>query len=118
MEKINEWNMLRPVYWYGNSVNSPDDCLFIDMFGSVFEDDFNRAIELMPDQLPEHFSVKRYLEGIRDQSKNNVPDLTKIKKLYIMLEQMDERRSTNWRTIYPWLIELFQQHLDNDIKRE
>ena len=110
MEKLNEWNKQRPVYWYGNSVNDPDH-MFIDMFGDTFKEDFDRAINLMPTKFPEHQSVRNYLIGIRDQSSNTGINLTRIKKLYTILEQLDQRRNTNWRDVYPWLSELFQQHI-------
>ena len=105
-EKINEWNTIRPIYWYGNSVNNPE-YMFIDIFGNVFEDDFTRAIELMPEQLPEHISVKEYLKGIHAQVKTSQPNLDRIKQLYEFLEMMDARRKTNWRSIYPQLVDLF-----------
>ena len=113
MEKINEWNKQRPVYWYGNSVNHPD-YMFIDMFGDIFKEDFNRAIALMPNSLPEHQSVRNYLIGMRDQSSNTGINLTRIEKLYIMLETFDKRRNTDWRSVYPWLPELFKQHIGKD----
>ncbi len=110
MAKINEWNKQRPIYWYGNSVNGPD-YMFIDMFGDVFNEDFNRAIALMPNMLPEHQSVRNYLIGIKNQSGNTGINLTRIEKLYTMLELFDQRRNTNWRSVYPWLVELFKQHI-------
>ncbi len=110
LEKINKWNEVRPIYWYGNSVNDPD-FMFIDMFGDVFRDDFNRAIDLMPTMFPEHQSIRNYLMGIRDQAGSTGINLTRIEKLYIMLEQSDYRRNTNWRKVYPWLVKLFQQHI-------
>jgi hypothetical protein len=113
MEKIIEWNKQRPVYWYGNSVNSPD-FMFIDMFGDVFKADFDSAIDLMPTEFPEHQSVRNYLIGIRDQSGNTGINLTRIEKLYTMLETFDKRRNTNWRSVYPWLPELFKQHIGKD----
>lgn len=112
MLKINQWNLVRPVYWYGNSVNGPD-YMFIDQFGPEFLDDFNRAIDLMPDDLPERRSVKDYLRGIRDQVANSQPDLTKIKKLYKLLSTLDQRRGTDWTKVYPWLVDLFNKHIGN-----
>jgi hypothetical protein len=85
--------------------------MFIDMFGDVFRDDFNRAIDLMPTMFPEHQSIRNYLMGIRDQAGSTGINLTRIEKLYIMLEQSDYRRNTNWRKVYPWLVKLFQQHI-------
>lgn len=109
-EKINQWNNTRDVWWYGNSVNSPD-WLFIDMFGDEFTNDFNRAIDIMPTREPEHRSAKEYLKGIRDQAGSGKPDLTRIKKLYTMLNKLDSRRDTHWKNVYPYLENLVQQHL-------
>jgi len=108
-EKINEWNKIRPVYWYGNSVNSPSH-MFIDMFGDVFKDDFDRALALMPLRSKEQQQVKLYLQGIRDQSISQKPNLSKIQKLYEFLEKMDFRRNISWRSTYPYLLELFKKH--------
>jgi len=68
----------------------------------------------MPDQLPEHKSVKEYLKGIRDQSISSQPNLQKIKDLFEFLEKIDHRRNTNWRSVYPWLVELFHKHLGDE----
>lgn len=113
MEKINQWNLIRPVYWYGNSVNGPE-YMFIDQFGPIFEEDFTRAIDLMPDDLPERQSVKNYLIGIRDQMRNSKPNKTKIRKLRTFLNTLDQRRNTKWKRIYPWLEELFIKHLGDE----
>ncbi len=110
MNKIKTWNEVRPVHWYGNSIKEPN-ILTMDMFGDVFNDDFNKALELMPETFPEHIGAKQMLDGIRIQVKMSKPDLTKIGNLYIFLNTMDKRRKTSWRTVYPWLQDLFQQHL-------
>jgi len=116
-EKINVWNETREVWWYGNSVNGPS-FMFIDMFGDAFTEEFDRALALMPDREPEHRSAKSYLKGIRDQAKSKEPNLTEIKNLYIFLDKMDERRNTDWRSVYPKLVKLFQQHLGDMYERE
>jgi hypothetical protein len=85
--------------------------MFIDIFGNVFEDDFNCAIENMPNLVPEHSKVTEYLKGIRDQVKHSQPNKLKIKQLYTTLEQLDSRRNTNWRVVYPWLEVLFNKHI-------
>jgi hypothetical protein len=110
IEKINKWNNIRHVYNYCNSVNWPNH-MFIDIFGNVFEDDFNCAIENMPNLVPEHSKVTEYLKGIRDQVKHSQPNKLKIKQLYTTLEQLDSRRNTNWRVVYPWLEVLFNKHI-------
>lgn len=109
-EKINKWNQTRDVWWYGNSVNNIKH-MFIDIFGDAFTEEFDRAIALMPEREPEHRSTKAYLTGIRDQAKSKEPNLTEIKNLCIFLDKMDERRDTDWRSVYPKLADLVNKHL-------
>lgn len=111
--KIKEWNRVRDVWWYGNSVNGTP-FLFIDIFGDEFTEYFDQALKLMLTREPEHLSAKKYLQGIRDQAKSKEPNLTEIKNLYIFLDEMDKRRNTDWRSVYPKLVELFQQHLGDE----
>ena len=112
-EKINKWNEIRDVWWYGNSINNINH-FFIDIFGDVFTDYFDRAISLMPDRESEHRSAKKYLEGIRNQARSKEPNLTEIKNLYVFLDKMDQRRGTDWRSVYPKLVDLFRKHLGEE----
>lgn len=113
LEKIQEWNKIRPVYHYQNSVNGPS-YMFIDIFGGIFADDFDRALELKPTNTPEQRSSKAYLSGIAKQSNASSPNLAEIKKLFDFLNEMDRRRSTSWRKIFPWLeIEFAKYNLGN-----
>jgi hypothetical protein len=45
LNKINTWRQQRKIYHYQNSVNGPS-YMFIDIFGDIFQADFDRAIEL------------------------------------------------------------------------
>jgi hypothetical protein len=110
LEKIQHWNQTRPVYHYQNSVNGPD-YLFIDIFGNIFEKDFDRALALKLELTPEQQASKQYLAGIAQQSKSKSPNVEMITKLYNFLNETDRRRSTNWRQTFPWLIEEFNKYL-------
>jgi hypothetical protein len=104
LERINEWNQIRPIHHYQNSVNSPS-YLFIDIFGDIFREDFDRAIALKTDS-----SARNYLAGIAQQSVAPGPNVPEIINLYNFLIKMDQRRSTNWRKIFPWLINEFAKY--------
>jgi organic radical activating enzyme len=108
LQKINEWNKTRKVYHYQNSVNTPS-YMFIDIFGDIFLDDFNKAIELKPESNPEEISSKNYLRGIAKQSANG-PVVGEIIKLFEFLNKMDSRRNTNWSNTFPWLVEEFAKY--------
>ena len=109
LEKIQEWNKVRPVYHYQNSVNGPS-YMFIDIFGDIFAEDFNRALELKSNKTPEEQSSRSYLEGIAKQSSNKGPNIKEITNLYNFLNEMDRRRSTSWQKAFPWLIDEFKKH--------
>ena len=109
LQKIKEWNTIRPVYHYQNSVNGPR-YMFIDIFGDIFIDDFNRALELKPNITPEEKSSRQYLEGIAKQSASNGPNELAIQTLFNFLNEIDRRRSTDWKKTFPWLINEFARY--------
>ena len=109
LEKINRWNQTRPVWHYQNSVNSPD-YMFIDMFGDIFSKDFERALELKPNNTPEQQASREYLAGIAQQSASRQPDVGKITTLFDFLHQMDLRRGTDWSRTFPWLVHEFAKY--------
>jgi organic radical activating enzyme len=109
LAKINTWNETREVYHYQNSVNGPSP-FFIDIFGDIFLEDFDRALELKPSQFPEQVQSQEYLRGIAKQSASAGPRPDEIFKLYHLLTEMDKRRGTNWKTTFPWLITEFDKY--------
>lgn len=109
LEKIQQWNKVRPVYHYQNSVNGPS-YFMIDIFGDIFVDDFERALALKPSETSEQQQSKEYLRGIAQQSASCGPNLSEIKKLFTFLNEMDRRRNTNWQITFPWLIDEFAKY--------
>jgi hypothetical protein len=109
LERINVWNQQRTVYHYQNSVNHPS-YFFIDIFGDIFVQDFERALALKPEQTPEQIQSKNYLAGIAQQSAHCGPNVPEITKLFDFLNEMDRRRNTNWTQIFPWLVTEFAKY--------
>lgn len=109
LERINRWRETREIYHYQNSVNSPS-FMYIDIFGSIFQEDFNRALALKSENTPEQISSKRYLKGIAQQSASREPNIPEIQKLLTFLTEMDRRRSTDWTKTFPWLVEQFEKY--------
>ena len=107
--KINQWNQTRKVYHYQNSVNGPD-YMFIDLFGDIFREDFDRAIDLKLGLTPEDLNSKNYLIGIAKQSQHGAPKPEQIHQLFDFLNTMDQRRNTHWPTTFPWLIDEFKKY--------
>ena len=109
LQKIQTWNQTRTVYHYQNSVNNPD-YMFIDIFGDIFSKDFEQALALKPEHTAEQRSSKQYLAGIAQQAASQAPNLAMITKLHKFLNDMDQRRSTNWRVTFPWLVAEFGKY--------
>jgi hypothetical protein len=110
LQLINHYRESRPIHHYQNSVNGPS-YMFIDLFGDIFQQDFERALALKPDQTPEQQASKQYLAGIAKQSASRAPNVPEIKKLYTFLNEMDRRRKTSWPTVFPWLVDEFAKHI-------
>jgi hypothetical protein len=109
IEKINEWNKIKTVYHYQNSVNIPTNQM-IDIFGNIFTEDFNKAIELKLERTPEETSSKEYLKGIAKQSAVKAPNVQSITSLFTLLNKLDQRRNTDWTRTFPWLVEEFAKY--------
>ena len=84
--------------------------MFIDLFGNIFQEDFDRAIELKPAQTPEEIASKNYLIGIAKQSQHGGPKPKQIRELFDFLNTMDHRRRTHWPTVFPWLVDEFKKY--------
>jgi hypothetical protein len=109
LEKIQLWNKTRRVWHYQNSVNSPSH-MFIDIFGNIFQEDFERALALKSADTQEELASRKYLLGIAQQSASKQPNLVEIKKLFDFLNTLDHRRGTDWRQTFPWLIDEFGKY--------
>jgi len=106
LERVQQWNKKRPVYHYQNSINNLS-YLFIDIFGDIFNEDFNRALALKPIRTPEELSSREYLQGIAQQAASKKANCPEIIKLYDYLNELHRRRNTNWRHAFPWLVPEF-----------
>jgi organic radical activating enzyme len=109
LHRINKWSQSRKIYHYQNSVNNPT-YLLIDLFGDIFQEDFDRALTLKPDITIEDKSNRLYLEGIAKQSSYTGINLIEIQRLFNFLNDMDHRRNTSWPQVFPWLVEEFSKY--------
>jgi hypothetical protein len=109
LQRIQTWSQTRTVYHYQNSVDRPA-YLAIDIFGDIFSNDFDRALSFKPEHTSEQKSSKQYLAGIAQQSSSRAPNVAMIHELHDFLNELDCRRSTNWRDTFPWLVEEFARY--------
>ena len=70
----------------------------------MWESDFEKIFEAMPKNTPSQLEAIPRMEGLQKQlqlvKQHNFDD---IKKLHIYLDEIDRRRNTNWRNVFPYL---------------
>ena len=84
--------------------------MLMDIFGDIFQQDFDQALELKPTTTPEEIASRNYLVGIAQQSAYRGANVAEIQKLYDFLNEMDRRRGTSWPGTFPWLVDEFNKH--------
>jgi len=113
---INECSKIKPIYWsmmkaaQHNFGDMP--YLYPGIFGSkVNEWGLREAIELFDTQSYGHadsvkVNHKKYMEGILKEFDNREPSILRQKQFKIYLNELDRRRGTNWKKIYPQMWEI------------
>lgn len=116
IQQIKQWNNVRISAHENDSqrkinlsfmtVNYP---LYLkpDIFdSSVFEKDFEKILDAMkPEDNDGEYFIHSYehMLGISKQIAAKNKDKDKIQELKIFLDEIDRRRNTSWRNIFPWL---------------
>ena len=105
VEKINEWNKVRTVYWSMMKTGGRD-FLHPTIFGSKLMDmGFQKVLDLFAEDLQDIDKLKylEYFKGIGEEIKSSTPSAQKQKKLKIYLEELDRRRNTDYKKTFPVL---------------
>lgn len=109
IELINQWNDRRRAagcsdisYSFMSAMTPPQ--MVPDIFGAgVFEQDFERILICMREGNPSEVNAKEHMRGIMRQITHAPRDVKAINGLKIYLDEIDRRRGTNWRELFPWL---------------
>ena len=105
--KISQWNQqCAPgsyVHFSFMSATNPHE-LVPDIFGAgVFESDFERILAAMPTGNPEYDHCRQHMSGIFQQITAAPRNVDRINDLKVYLTELDRRRGTDWRPLFPWL---------------
>jgi hypothetical protein len=72
---------------------------------SHWAEDFDRIFAAMPKLTPAHMEAIPRMQGLQKQLQQRVIHNTRqISSLHTYLDEMDRRRGTNWRELFPYLI--------------
>ena len=104
IKKIKEWKKNRTLNHHMQTVFAPH-YHNPDIFGGKFwENDLQNCVNAMPvDNWQEH-TQKNYLIGIAKQIMSVEAKPSLIKQLHTHLDELDRRRGTDWKKIFPYLI--------------
>jgi len=102
--KLNEWKKIKSVNQFFSGVTPDPSYLKPDIFGPrIFEKDFTRILELMPENTHQEQQAKKYMTGIWLEIQASNRNEEEIQKLIVFLDEIDRRRRTNWRNLFPWI---------------
>jgi hypothetical protein len=110
--RINEWRKIQPIYMNFMSVQDPP-YLNPNIFGNIFAEDFEKIISIMPEDSDINKNFKNYMIGISKETSSKEPNVQQIKNLKIYLDELDRRRHTNYKALWPWLDDQFAKHQVN-----
>jgi hypothetical protein len=113
LEKILSWNLKRPTgmpvelsFDFIIGEDGKKNGLHPSVFGpGVFDDDFQRILQLLPENNEHQISLKKHMQGSANLIENSVKNVERIEILKEYLTELDRRRNTNWRDVFPWLTE-------------
>lgn len=105
IEKIKKYNQHRHIGHY---------FMFVDSFSfqhpdifdySIWADDFNKILSTMQDSNSEDKEALLRMDGLQKRLQNTCKqDINQIEKLHEYLDELDRRRKTDWRSLFPHLI--------------
>ena len=110
LDHMNEWSKVRPIF---SSFMTVQDPAFMNpsIFGpNVFTDDFAIINSKMPDYSEHHKKFKEHMFGIGKEIEAAKPNIPLILDLKAYLETLDARRNTDYKLLFPWLKDIFDQY--------
>lgn len=71
--------------------------------GEFWEDDWRRIFAAMPADTFDQREARQRMEGMKARLDSTVINREEIEKMKIYLDEIDRRRSTDWRSLFPYL---------------
>ena len=106
IEVVNRYNDNKHIGHYFEFYIGPEQYLHPKIFSySMWQQDFKRIYDTLKQGTIEQREVFVRLQGLEKQLKTvSQHDSEQIENLHIYLDELDRRRATNWRSLFPYLI--------------
>jgi hypothetical protein len=107
VEKINQYSENNQIGHYFQFYTGPQMFQHPKNFGwSEWENDFDRLFNTMREDNWDQRHARHRMTGLRQQLQQiKEPNLAEIRKLQTYLDELDRRRGTNWRELFPFIAE-------------
>lgn len=102
--KLNHWNRDRKIEHYFAKLFFPSYLSPTILGAQEFQKDFDKILLLMETESWRGSQAKKYMQGIIATINDTKFDKIETLKLLTYLDEIDRRRNTNWRDLFPWLI--------------
>ena len=109
LDEIDSWNKHRPLnrsivhsFNIDDGMTDPHMC-----GGDMFKETLDVCNQKMKVRSVRDISIKKHWEAIAESILQSKPDNVKVSQLKEYLTELDNRRSTDWKSTFPWL-ESFQ----------
>ena len=99
--KVNEWSKVKEIEYGWNTIAHPT-FMAPEILGHHAGKYFDELLEVVPDKADWH----EVLNGFKTQVVTHKVDYERIKKLTDYLDNIDKRRDTDWKSLYPYLNEI------------
>lgn len=109
-DKVIEWNKIKKVQQGWNVIADPP---FLDpsIFGHYMTEYVDKLLTSAQHLKKPNFPEIDYLDGFAVQIKSSLVNVEMLTELRNYLDELDIRRKQNWRSIYPWMDEIFIKEL-------
>ena len=113
MRNVGRWNKIKKINVSFMSIVYPEHFNPAIFGKGVFTQDFVETCQLMANEYPTESALVDHLQGICKQIDSSPINYQMLSKLRTFLDEIDYRRNVNWREVFPWLNEIF-----NNLNRE
>ena len=105
LKKLKEWTKNRKIEQYFAELYYPS-YLAPDILGTdEFTNDFDEILSLMESDSFRGSQAHAHFQGIVNNVKNSRLNEKEVLKLLTYLDELDRRRGTDWKQLFPWLEE-------------
>lgn len=103
IERINNWTKDRKIEHYFALIGYPSYLHPAILGPDEFKEDFLKILNLMETDTWRGGHAKTYMEGIVATIEKSIYNKEEVLKLLTYLDELDRRRNTNWKVLFPWL---------------